>query len=186
VTSDATQLTVAVHADDHVQGEASARLTLVEYGDYQCPACGAAYPLVKEVQQEYPRDVRFVFRNFPLTQIHPLAQLAAEIAEAAGTLGKFWPMHDWLYENQEQWSGDDDGGAALLAGARSLGLDEAALEAAVAVPKIAQRIKADFKSGIRSGVNGTPGFFVNGVLYTGVSPSLTRAIEAAIAEAHRR
>jgi protein-disulfide isomerase len=96
----ATQLTVPVRAEDHVQGTATAAVTLVEYGDYQCPYCGAAHPLVKQLQQQFAGDLRFVFRNFPLTQAHPLAQMAAELAEAAGFQDKFWPMHDWIYENQ--------------------------------------------------------------------------------------
>ena len=87
-----------------MQGAATAAVTLVEYGDYQCPYCGAAYPLVKELQRQFADDLRFVFRNFPLTQAHPLAQMAAELAEAAAAQDKFWPMHDWIYQNQEQWS----------------------------------------------------------------------------------
>ena len=122
-----TQLTIPVSAEDHAQGDTSAAITLVEYGDYQCPYCGAAYPLVQQVQQQFGADLRFVFRNFPLTQAHPLALMAAELAEAAATLGQFWPMHDWIYENQQAWS---EGGAGELSGGiTAVGLDASKLDA---------------------------------------------------------
>jgi protein-disulfide isomerase len=176
--SDASQLTIPVRPEDHMQGAATAAVTLVEYGDYQCPYCGAAYPLVKELQRQFADDLRFVFRNFPLTQAHPLAQMAAELAEAAAAQDKFWPMHDWIYQNQEQWSA---GGAdELLNGIVAVGLDAAALERALKQPQIAQRIKADFRGGVRSGVNGTPGFFLNGRLHLGAPRALAQAIERII------
>jgi protein-disulfide isomerase len=174
-----SQLTIAVRAEDHAQGAATAAVTLVEYGDYQCPYCGAAYPLVKQLQKRFASDLRFVFRNFPLTQAHPLAQMAAELAEAAASQGKYWPMHDWIYENQEQWSA---GGAEdLLGGIVAVGLDTAALERALKQPQIAQRIKADFTGGVRSGVNGTPSFFINGRLHQGGPQALAQVIEQTIA-----
>jgi protein-disulfide isomerase len=173
-----SQLTVAVRAEDHAQGKESAAVTLVEYGDYQCPYCGAAYPLVKQLQRQFATDLRFVFRNFPLTQAHPLAQMAAELAEAAATLGQFWPMHDWIYENQEQWS--EAGAETLLGGIAVVGLDVDALERALKQPQIAQRIKSDFNSGVRSGVNGTPSFFINGRLHQGGPQALAQSIEKAL------
>jgi protein-disulfide isomerase len=172
------QLTIPVHPEDHAQGSATAAVTLVEYGDYQCPYCGAAYPLVQELQQRFGAQLRFVFRNFPLTQAHPLAQMAAELAEAAAAQGKFWPMHDWIYENQPQWTAA--GEEALLEGIVAVGLDTAALERALKQPQIAQRIKADFNGGVRSGVNGTPSFFVNGRLHQGAPQALAKVIEHAI------
>lgn len=174
----ASQLSIAVRAEDHAQGSATAAVTLVEYGDYQCPYCGAAYPIVKHLQRQFGGDLRFVFRNFPLTQAHPLAHMAAELAEAAATLGKFWPMHDWIYENQERWS--EGGIEDLLGGVAAVGLDAAALERALKQPQIAQRIKADFNGGVRSGVNGTPGFFINGWLYQGAPQALAQAIQTVI------
>jgi len=173
-----TQLTIAVGADDHAEGDASAAVTLVEYGDYQCPYCGAAYPLVKQLQKQFGDDLRFVFRNFPLTQAHPLAQMAAELAEAAAAQEKFWPMHDWIYENQEQWSGGD--GEELLGGIAAVGLDAVKLEHALKQPQVARRIKADFNGGVRSGVNGTPGFFVNGRLHQGSPQALAQVISRLI------
>ena len=172
-----SQLTIPVRAEDHAQGNATAAVTLVEYGDYQCPYCRAAHPLVKQLQRQFGADLRFVFRNFPLNQAHPLAQMAAELAEGAATLGQFWPMHDWIYENQEQWS--EAGAEELLAGIVAVGLDVAALERALKQPQIAQRIKADFNGGVRSGVNGTPSFFINGRLHQGAPQALVKAIEQA-------
>src|SRR5271168_3363645 len=97
-------LTPSVSERDHAEGLADAPLTLVEYGDYQCPYCGMAYPGVKKLQKTLGKKLRFVFRNFPLTQAHPYARIAAEAAEAAALLGKFWPMHDMIYENQDDLS----------------------------------------------------------------------------------
>ena len=150
-------LKVPVTAEDHAQGDANAPVTLVEYGDYECPHCGRAYPIVKEVQNHFGKRLRFVFRNFPLTESHPHAEKAAETAEFAGAEGKFWEMHDLLFENQERLS-------APLFGelARTLALDPLALRKALETREFAPRVRADFSGGARSGVNGTPTFFVNG------------------------
>src|SRR6204780_4433706 len=98
--NDAPTLTMPVSERDHIEGPENAPLTLVEYGDYQCPYCGLAYPGVKRVQKTLGKKLRFVFRNFPLTQAHPYARIAAEAAEAAALQGKFWEMHDLIYEQQ--------------------------------------------------------------------------------------
>ncbi len=135
---------------------------MVEYGDYQCPFCGAAYPIVKRIQREFGGKLRFIFRNFPLTEAHPFALVAAQSAEAAGLLGKFWEMHDLIYENQEQLEPE-----ALLAWAGELGLDEKKFGAAILQGEVARRIKEDRLSGIHSGVNGTPCFFINGTRFNG-------------------
>jgi protein-disulfide isomerase len=152
-----SRLTLPVGPRDHIQGPDTAPVTLVEYGDYQCPYCGAAYPIVKRVQQRLGNRLRFVFRNFPLTEIHPLALGAAEAAEAAGAQGKFWEMHDRLYENQRALDP-----AHLVQSARALGLDVALFERALAEHTFLDRIHEDFLSGARSGVNGTPTFYING------------------------
>jgi protein-disulfide isomerase len=170
-----TQLTIPVGAEDHAEGPATAAITLVEYGDYQCEYCGAAYPLVKQLQKHFRGDLRFVFRNFPLTQAHPLAQMAAELAEAAAAQDKFWPMHDWIYENQQTWS--EAGAEELLGGIVAVGLDAGKLEAALKQPAIDKRIRADFKGGVRSGVNGTPSFFINGQLHQSAPQGLAQVIE---------
>lgn len=147
---------------DHVLGPADAPATLVEYGDYECPHCGAAYPVVKEVLRRAGDRVRFVFRNFPLTQIHPRAERAAEAAEAAGDQGKFWEMHELIYTQQERLDRSD-----LIAHARQLGLDMQRFTHDLDIGAYAERVRDDFMSGVRSGVNGTPTFFVNGVRHDG-------------------
>ena len=156
----APRLEIPVTAErDHIEGPLNASLTLVEYGDYQCPYCGAAYPEVKKVQKELGSELRFVFRNFPLTNMHEHAMNAAETAEAASAQGKFWPMHDFLYEHQATL-GDS---SVALGYAKKLGLDTQRFEREVAQHMYQKRIKDDFMGGVRSGVNGTPTFYVNGV-----------------------
>jgi protein-disulfide isomerase len=155
----APKLEIPVTAEyDHIEGPANATLTLVEYGDYQCPYCGAAYPEVKKVQKELGSKLRFVFRNFPLTNIHEHAMNAAETAEAASAQGKFWPMHDFLYEHQASL-GDP---RLALDHAKKIGLDTQRFEREIAQHMYQKRIKDDFMGGVRSGVNGTPTFYVNG------------------------
>src|SRR5205809_6330549 len=143
---------------DHIQGTADAAVTLVEYGDYQCPYCGAAYPIVKEVQSRMGERLRFVFRNFPITTSHPHAEQAAEAAEAAATQSRFWEMHDLLYENQRRL-GDQD----LRAYAEELGLDVEQFDKELSGHVHAARVHEDFVSGVRSGVDGTPTFYVTGL-----------------------
>jgi protein-disulfide isomerase len=142
---------------DHIQGPADAAVTLVEYGDYECPYCGAAYPIIKEVQARMGERLRFVFRNFPITTSHPHAEQAAEAAEAAAGQGRFWEMHDLLYENQRHLRADD-----LHAYAEKLELDVDAFRKELAEHVHVARVREDFMSGVRSGVNGTPTFYVNG------------------------
>ena len=155
-------LTPDVSARDHAQGPAAAPITLVEYGDYQCPYCGAAYPEIKRLQKALGKKLRFVFRNFPLTQSHPYALIAAEAAEAAAFQGKFWEMHDMIYENQDELEPD-----ILLTWAETVGLDLEKFGTAIRQEEIAKKIKEDRKSGIASGVNGTPCLFINGSRYDG-------------------
>jgi protein-disulfide isomerase len=151
-------LTLPVSEDrDHIQGPAEAAVTLVEYGDYECPYCGAAYPIIKEVQERMGERLRFVFRNFPISTSHPHAEQAAEAAEAAATQGRFWQMHDLLYENQQRL-GDED----LRAYAEQLGLELESFVQELAEHSHANRVREDFMSGVRSGVNGTPTFYING------------------------
>jgi len=152
------RLTVPVSQRDHQQGPATAPVTLVEYGDYECPYCGEAYPIVKEIQRRLSDRLRFVFRNFPLTQSHPHAQHAAEAAEAAAAQGKFWEMHDSLFEHQQAL---DD--AHLVHYAATLQLDQEKFEREMTEHIYAPRVREDFLSGVRSGVNGTPTFYINEV-----------------------
>ncbi len=143
---------------DHIQGPADAPVTLVEYGDYECPYCGEAYPIVKEVQARMGDRLRFVFRNFPISTSHPHAEHAAEAAEAAAAQGKFWEMHDLLYEHQRHLADED-----LLRTPSELGLDVERFDKEMAEHVHAARVREDFMSGVRSGVNGTPTFYINGV-----------------------
>jgi protein-disulfide isomerase len=154
------QLNPPVSDRDHAEGDAEAPVTLVEYGDYECPHCGRAYPIVKEVQRRLGKELRFVFRNFPLTQAHRHAEHAAEAAETAGAQGKFWEMHDALFEHQDAL---DDGD--LLQLAEDLNLDARAFAGDMTEHRYVPRVREDFLSGVRSGVNGTPTFFINGVRF---------------------
>jgi protein-disulfide isomerase len=157
-----TRLILPVGERDHIQGFAEASLTLVEYGDYECPACGQAYPMVKAIQQVAGKQLRFVFRNFPLVNAHPYAEHAAEAAEAAASQGHFWPMHDILFENQRALEDQQ-----LVQYALELGLDARAFTNDLDQERFAPRVREDFMSGIKSGVNGTPTFFINGLRYDG-------------------
>ena len=161
---------------DHIQGAPGAPLTLVEYGDYECPYCGAAYPIIKEIQARMGDRLRFVFRNFPITTSHPHSQQAAEAAEAGSAQGKFWEMHDILYENQEHLRQQD-----LLVYGERLGLQVDRLTTDLAEHVHLERVREDFMSGVHSGVNGTPTFFINGGRYEG--PSDTEALLAALERA---
>jgi protein-disulfide isomerase len=156
-----SRLTVPVaEGRDHIQGPATAPVTLIEYGDFQCPFCGQAYPIVKEVQARLGQRLRFVFRNFPITTKHPNAEAAAEAAEAAAAQGKFWEMHDLLFENQKRLRDKD-----LHGYAEQLGLDLERFESELADHTYAERIREDFMGGVRSGVNGTPTFYINDMRY---------------------
>jgi len=159
---EAVRLAVPVSEHDHAQGPADAPLTLVEYGDFECPACGQAYPVVEALKREMAGRLRFVFRHFPLGTVHPNATAAALAAEAAGRQGKFWEMHDLLYENQDALEDED-----LWRYAEALGLDVDRFEEDRRGEACERRVRQDFLGGARSGVNGTPTFFVNGVRHDG-------------------
>jgi protein-disulfide isomerase len=172
---DLARLTFPVGARDHIQGSADAPVTLVEYGDYECPHCGRAYPIVKEVQRRLGARLRFVFRNFPLSESHPHAQHAAEAAEIAGAHGRFWEMHDMLFEHQRSLLDRH-----LVGYAAAVGLDAAVFEEELRAHTYNARVREDFLSGVRSGVNGTPTFFINGVRFDDSwdPDTLTAALEA--------
>jgi protein-disulfide isomerase len=168
-------LKIPVTSKDHIQGDAQAAVTLVEYGDYECPFCGQAYLVVKRLQQLFGKDLCLVYRNFPLTQAHPQAEPAAETAEFAGAHGQYWPAHDALYESQEVL------GPPLYAElVNELGLSTAELRQALVQGAYRPKIQADFSGGVRSGVNGTPTFFINGQRHDGELDvqTLAEAIQA--------
>jgi protein-disulfide isomerase len=178
-----SHLTPPVGPGDHTQGPADVPITLVEYGDYECSHCGRAHPIVKAVQRRLGDQLRFVYRHFPISNAHPHAEVAAEMAEALGERGKFWPMHDLLFENQNALEPED-----LIAYAVPLGLTAEQAAAVLLNHPFAERVREDFLSGARSGVNGTPTFFINGVRYDGSwdEPSLLEALRSAALVAARR
>jgi protein-disulfide isomerase len=157
-----SKLTLPIVGRDHIQGPIHAPIALVEYGDYECPFCGEVYPVIKAIQERLGDNLCFAFRNFPLVNAHPHSEIAAEAAEAAGAQGEFWRMHDLLFENQEALELDD-----IADYAAELGLDASRLVSEVLNHTHAARVREDFKSGVRGGVNGTPSFFINGERYDG-------------------
>jgi protein-disulfide isomerase len=171
------RLRVPVSERDHVLGAPDAPVTLVEYGDFECPHCRRAHPIVAAVLRQLGGSVRFVYRHFPLTQIHPHAQHAAEIAELAGEHDRFWQMHDLLFENQDSLEDED-----LIGYAGELGIEPSLAIAALRAHTYADRVQEDFMSGARSGVNGTPTFFINGTRHDGSwdEPSLLDALQRAL------
>lgn len=152
-----SKLKPAINAKDHHLGNIKASIILVEYGDFECPNCGHAHLLIKRFLKERGDALHFVFRNFPLREIHPHAYLSAIAAEAAGKQGKFWEMHDFIFENQSKLSS-----ALLISLAKQIRLDLAQFTDDMESEAIREKIDMDFESGIRSGVNGTPTFFLNG------------------------
>jgi len=151
-----------LNAQDHLQGSPDAPIQLVEYGDYECPFCGRAHLVVKAIQRAMGDDLLFAFRNFPLTQVHPHALRAAQAAEAAGLQDRFWPMHDLIFDNQ-QFLEDEH----LVRYAALVGCDLDQFARDIDSDEVAEKVRSDFLSGARSGVNGTPTFFVNGERYDG-------------------
>jgi protein-disulfide isomerase len=167
-------LRVPVTSSDHIQGPDNAPVRLLEYGDYQCPNCGRMHPVVQQVQRYFGPRLLLAYRHFPLTEIHEYAEPAAETAEYAGFYGRFWEAHDMLFENQ-----DHLGLPLFLAIVRYFGLSEQGLRDALAHGTFSDKVRRDFLSGVRSGVNGTPTFFINNLRYDG--PPSYEALVASIA-----
>src|ERR1700687_4813602 len=166
---------------DHTLGPANAPANLLEYGDYECPHCGAAYPVVEALRERLGGLLQFAYRHFPLSQMHPHAQLAAEAAEAAGAQGKFWDMHDTFFTHQDALDG-----AHLMLYAAAIGPDTGAFRRDLETQAHARRARVDFMGGVRSSVNGTPTFFINGFRYDGSRDFATMfAVITEVAEAGR-
>ena len=161
-----------VNNQDHVQGTESAAISIVEFGDYQCPHCGNAHPIMKEIEDAFGDQIKFVFRNFPLQESHELALPAAIAAEAAAMQGKFWEMHDALFENQYRLS--DELFEEL---AETIGLDLDKFQKDSSLDQLKEKIENDFESGVRSGVNGTPSFYVNGTKFDGGATDLYQMLK---------
>jgi protein-disulfide isomerase len=177
VLLDSPRLTTPIGPEDHTIGPPTARITLVEYGDYECPYCGRAQPAVKHLLGQFEDDIEFAFRHFPLAEIHPHALDAAIAAEAAGAQGTFWQMHDRLFAHQDRLAPRD-----LLVLAREIGLELEQFAEDITRRTYEPRVRRDFMSGVRSGVNGTPTFFINGVRHNGGwdTESLLNGIRAAL------
>jgi protein-disulfide isomerase len=172
-----SKLRKPVDEHDHLNGKPGATVTLVEYGDYQCGHCGFAHPLLKKLLKNYSSELLFVFRNFPLQESHPAAMIAAQAAEAAGLQNKFWEMHDLIYEHQEEL---DENNLVYFAEALDLNIERFLRDSKSQV--VLSKIESDFESGIRSGVNGTPTFFINDLrlnTYDQTYESLAEAVENA-------
>jgi len=165
----------AVSNTDHAQGNLNADLVIVEYGDYQCPYCGAAYPVLKELMNQFGSQIKFVFRNFPLSEMHEYARAAALAAEAAALQNKFWEMHDAIYENQQNLNEH-----LLLELAEELKLDIPQFKSDLESSALKAKVDEDFESGVVSGVNGTPSFYVNGKKFEGGAEDLFQLVGADI------
>ncbi|WP_316798002.1 DsbA family protein [Pedobacter frigidisoli] len=161
-----------VSTNDHMQGGDSASITIVEFGDYECPHCGNAYPIIKEIEETFGDQVKLVFRNFPLQEAHEFAYPAALAAEAAALQHKFWEMHDAIYENQYRL---DEGLFNEIA--ETLGLDLEQFAADLSSEVVKEKVESDFESGVRSGVNGTPSFYVNGKKFDGGATDLYQMLK---------
>lgn len=152
----------AVSTSDWTSGNKDAKAILVEYGDFQCPACGAIHPLIKQLESDYKDKMLFVFRHFPLRQIHANADLASRAAQSAGLQGKFWEMHDMLFENQNVWSAQPKAIDTFVSYAQKIGLDVERFKKDLDSGEVKKAVDRDYQSGVQSGVNGTPTFFLNG------------------------
>ena len=187
-TSDNSNNTQNGGISDHIYGNETSKVTLVEYGDYQCPPCASVYPTVKSVVEEYKDKIRFVFRNFPITSIHANAKTAAATAEAAGLQGKYWEMHDKIYEGQKQWSdlGINERAEFFTNYARDLNLDINKFTTDMASKSVSTKISYDYAIGVKVGVEGTPSFYLNGKKLDqtifGDQSKLSAALDAEIAK----
>ena len=160
--SDNLAITIsAINDNENIKGDKEALATLIEYSDFQCPACGSYYPILKKVTEDLSAKVRFAYRHFPLPQ-HKNAKLAATVAEAAGKQGKFWEMHDLIFQNQSDWSEEKNAAILFAKYAQDIGLDLARFQTDIASDDIKAKIENDYKSGVKAGVNSTPSFFLNG------------------------
>lgn len=156
------KLLAVVTPQDWIRGKKEANVILVEYGDFQCPACAAYFPLVAQLHQEFGDQIAFVYRHFPLSQIHAQAELAARATEAAGRQGKFWEMHDLIFANQASWAGQSNAGEMFLQYTRELKLDLDKYESDLESAEVRERVKNDYQGGLTHGINSTPTFFLNG------------------------
>ena len=157
-----SNLLLPIQEDDHIEGSPNARYTLVEYGDYECPACGQLFQTIRQLHEQFGGEVRLVFRHYPLSGRHPHAQQAGEAAEAADAHNKFWQMHDLLFENQSALKFKD-----LVRYAEKIGLETKRFREDLKKRVYEERVREDFRRGVANGVYGTPGLFINGIRHNG-------------------
>lgn len=161
--SNENKSSIVVNEDDWVRGDINtAKTVLVEYADFQCPACASYHNLVKSLEEKYPEDLAVVFKHFPLSQIHKNALLSSQAAEAAGIQGKFWEMHDMLFENQTEWSDANNAKEIFIGYAKELGLNESQFIVDIDSREIKDKISSSYTAGVKMGVNSTPSFFLDG------------------------
>ncbi len=167
---------------DHYKGDLESAVQLLEYGDFQCPHCGAAHPMLKKIEKRFGSRMLFIFRHFPLSELHPYAKIAAIASEAAARQGSFWEIFDLIFENQSRLNRE-----MLLGLAKSLHLNLKKFQTDLEDPALAEKVESDFESGILSGVNGTPSFYINGEKYNGpyTFESLSLAVDQAIEDSSR-
>lgn len=151
-----------VTSEDQAKGNRDADVVLIEYSDFECPACRNYFPITKEILEEFGEEVLFVYRHFPISSIHANAETAARVAEAAGRQGYFWEMHDMIFDQQPEWRGEHDAKDRFFDFAEELGMDMIQFEEDYNSPEVRQKVSADYSSGLRAGVRGTPTFFLNG------------------------
>lgn len=176
-----SDLSLLSNASSHMTGNPGAKVTMVEFGDFQCPACAQVYPNIKQIVDKYQSNpnFNFVFRNYPLPQ-HKNALPSAEAAEAAGAQGKYWEMNHMLYERQAEWDDAANPTDLFVSYAQIIGLDTAKFRAEIVAKKYADVITADLNDGNRAGVNATPTLYINGVKLMDYNPA---SLEAAVQKA---
>ena len=155
-------LTSSVIESDWIKGNKEAKIVITEYSDFQCPACASYYGVVKQIHKDFGDNLAIVYRHFPLRQIHANAEIAALSAEAAGKQGKFWEMHDMIFENQKKWEGEKNAGEIFIKYGEDLGLNIEKFKQDLDSKEVKDKVEADYQSGIKAGVNHTPTFFLNG------------------------
>ena len=154
--------------NDQIKGNPNAKVALVEYSDFECPACAMYYPIIKQLNEEFGNDMKFIYRHFPLAQ-HKNAESTAYVAEAAGIQDKFWEMHDLIFENQDEWSVSDNSEDLFIAYAESIGLNIDKFNVDKNSEEVKTKVAEDYESGVRSKINATPTFYLNNKKVAGVT-----------------
>lgn len=179
-----TTLRTSISDSDNIKGATNGAVTIVEYSDFQCPGCASSYPMLKQLVDAFPNDVTFVYRHYPLRQIHSNAQLAGQAAEAAGKQGKFWDMHDVIFNTQSQWANQPDPTAFFTTLAESIGLDVTKFSSDLTSKDVVDKVNSDTADANSLRLPGTPSFFFNGTLieHPGSYAGFKALVEAELAQ----